>query len=63
MFGRRGSVAVIVVMIGTIVALLAAEFAFAARLPRPPAVVACRDYTTWSIFSATGVGRSPTRES
>lgn len=46
-------------MIGTIVALLAAEFAFAARLPRPPAVVACRDYTSWSIFSATGVGPQP----
>lgn len=58
-FGRRGSVAVIAAMIGTIVVLLAGEYALAARLPGPPAVAACRDYTRWSTFSATGEGPQP----
>ena len=58
-FGLRGSIAFVALMIGTIVALLAGEFALADRLPGPPAVVACQDYTTWRTFLATGAGSHP----
>ena len=59
MFGLRGSIALVAVMIATITGLLAGEFALADRLPGPPALVACQDYTTWSVYTATGVGRQP----
>jgi hypothetical protein len=59
MFGLRRSIALVALMIGTIVVLLAGEIALADRLPGPPALVACQDYTTWSIFTATGVGPQP----
>lgn len=53
--GRRGSVAVISVMIGTIVVLLVGEIALADQLSAPPAAVACQDYTTWITAPANSV--------
>jgi hypothetical protein len=40
-------------MVGTMAALLAAETALAGEAPEPPALVACRDYTTWSLANPT----------
>jgi 4-amino-4-deoxy-L-arabinose transferase-like glycosyltransferase len=58
LLGRRGSVAAIAVVIGTIGVLLAAESALADRLPRPPAAVACEDFTTW-ITAPANAGLPP----
>jgi hypothetical protein len=58
-FGTGGGIAFVVLVIGTLVALLAGEFALADLLPGPPAVVACQDYTAWSTYQATGAGPPP----
>jgi hypothetical protein len=40
-------------MLGTMAALLTAEIALAGEPPEPPAVVACQDFTTWSLANPT----------
>jgi hypothetical protein len=41
--------AVAALTVGTMAALLTAEIALAGEPPEPPAVVACQDFTTWSL--------------
>ncbi|HXW45891.1 MAG TPA: hypothetical protein VEL03_13945 [Streptosporangiaceae bacterium] len=52
--GRRQFIVVMALMLGTMAALLAGESALAAKLPGPPAVVACQDYTTWILAPGNG---------
>jgi hypothetical protein len=52
--GRRQTFAVVALMLGTMAALLAGEGALAAKLPGPPAVVACQDYETWILAPGNG---------
>jgi hypothetical protein len=40
-------------MVGTLAALLTAEIALAGETPASPAVIACRDFTTWSLANPT----------
>lgn len=54
LLGRRRALAVMALLLGTMIALLAGEVALAARLPWPPALVACQDYATWSQAPANG---------
>jgi len=58
LFGRHYLVKVIALMLGPMAILLAGEIALAAELPAPPAVVACRDYTTW-ILAPANAGLPP----
>jgi hypothetical protein len=52
--GGRQAVVVMALMLGTVVVLLAAETALAAKLSGPPAVVACQDYRTWILAPGNG---------
>jgi hypothetical protein len=52
--GRRQTIVVMALMLGTVAALLAGESALAAKLPGPPAVVACQDYRTWILAPGNG---------
>ncbi|HTW02858.1 MAG TPA: hypothetical protein VMF87_21320 [Streptosporangiaceae bacterium] len=45
--------AVAALTVGTMAALLTAEIALAGEPPEPPAVVACQDFTTWSLANPT----------
>jgi hypothetical protein len=44
---------VVALIVATMAALLAAETALAGQTPEPPALVACRDFTTWSLANPT----------
>jgi hypothetical protein len=52
--GRRQAIVVMALVLGTMAALLAGESALAAKLPGPPAVVACQDYETWILAPGNG---------
>jgi hypothetical protein len=52
--GRRQTLVVVALMVVTMAALLAGESALAAKLPGPPAVVACQDYRTWILAPGNG---------
>jgi len=52
--GRRQTIVIMALMLGTMAALLAAESALAAKLPGLPAVVACQDYRTWILAPGNG---------
>jgi len=52
--GRRQTIVAMALMLGTVAALLAGESVLAAKLPGPPAVVACQDYRTWILAPGNG---------
>lgn len=60
LLGQRHFITLAVVLVlGTMSALLVGELALAARLPAPPAVVACQDYTTWILAPANATFPPP----
>jgi hypothetical protein len=52
--GWLRAVGVVMLLLGTMSALLIVESALAPKAPLPPAVVACRDYDTWILDPANG---------